>query len=718
MKALRILPFLLPVGPLPAIPLPEARVVTTDYHGVKVDDPYRYFGDKDNPEVAAWARALTEKSLAALSQVPERGKIMKIIENADAVQGDRVGWVAQPRPGEYFFLMRRQGEQVEQLFHQKPGGKPELVLDPRKIVDGKGSPVTIKHFSISPDVEHLAVAVTSGGGEDADLYVISLADGKVTEGPFSRARWGPAEWLPDSSGFFQTRLQDLAPGADPLQKFQKSRVYLHRLGTPEKDDRAVFGFGTEDGTGVKPADIVSLSPMGTSGWVLSSNGTGVSSDDIHHIARLDEVIAGTARWRKICDRSHLVGSMGGGAVELHGDHLYILSRKDAPNGRVLRISIDELDFAKAETVYTSPRGSIQGIKVAREGLYVRYLDGGPSRLVRLRWDAPDKPEAITMPGDGRISLHGNIGAYPDLEGIGVSFSSWTGPTKLLRVPADGTVAETLDLPQQAEPAISKELISRETTMPGHDGVEIPVSIIHRKDLPQDGRRPVLLGAYGAYGISIEPGFRPSDAAIYDMGGIRVVAHVRGGGELGDEWRLAGFQKTKPNTWKDVISVAEGLVREGYTTPAHICIQGASAGGITVGRAMTEKPDAVGAVLCGVGCMDAIRMENSPNGIPNLAEFGSVKTKEGFGALLEMSAYAHVKPGVKYPPILFYHGANDTRVELWQSLKMTARLISAQGPDAPVLLRVDYHLGHGSGSSRKQENEQQADLLAFFFSRCK
>ncbi|RYD34462.1 MAG: hypothetical protein EOP87_09150, partial [Verrucomicrobiaceae bacterium] len=516
MKALRILPLLLPICPLSAVPLPEARVVTTDYHGVKVDDPYRYFEDRENPEVAAWARALTEKSLAALSKVPERAEIMKIIESADAVQGDRVGWVAQPRPGEYFFLMRRQGEQVEQLFHQKPGGKPDLVLDPRKIVDGKGSPVTIKHFSVSPDVKHLAVAITSGG-EDADLYVVALADGKVTEGPFSRARWGPAEWLPDSSGFLYNRLQDLAPDADPLQKFQKGLVQHHRLGTAEKDDRAVFGFGTQDGTDVKPADIVSLSPMGGSGWVLSSNGTGVSSDDIHHIARLDEVIAGTAKWRKICDRSHLVGSMGGGAVELHGDHIYILSRKEAPNGRVLRMSLDELDFAKAETIYTAPRGSIQGIKVAREGLYVRYLDGGPSSLVRLRWAALDKPEAITMPGDGRISLHGNIGAYPDLDGIGVSFSSWTGPTRLLRIPAEGTGTQPLDLPQQVEPPISKELVSRETTMHGHDGVEIPVSIIHRKDLPKDGKRPVLLGAYGAYGISIEPGFRPSDAAICDMG---------------------------------------------------------------------------------------------------------------------------------------------------------------------------------------------------------
>jgi prolyl oligopeptidase len=335
----------------------------------------------------------------------------------------------------------------------------------------------------------------------------------------------------------------------------------------------------------------------------------------------------------------------------------------------------------------------------------------------MRWEAMGKPEEIAMPEEGRITLHGGNSA-PRFPGLGLSLGSWTRPARNYRTSESDQTVRLMELPQPAEPPICKDLVSRETMMPGHDGVMIPVSIVHRKDVPKDGKRPVLLSGYGAYGLTIEPGFRTPDVALFEMGAIKVVAHVRGGGELGDEWRKAGFQKTKPNTWKDMISVAEGLVKEGYTTPKQICIQGGSAGGITVGRAMTEKPEAIGAVLCGVGCLDALRFENSPNGIPNLPEFGSVKTKEGFEALREMSAYEHVKPGVKYPPVLFYHGANDTRVELWQSLKMTARLLAAQGADADVLLRVDYQLGHGSGASRKQENEQQADLLAFFFSRCR
>ena len=717
MKPLFWLPCLAFGADLVAAPLPEPRVVKTDYHGVTIEDPYRYFEETGNPEVASWAKALTDETLAKLAKVPEREKILRLITETDRVQGDRVGWVQEVAQGEYYFLMRREGDEVELLFRQKPGGKPELVLDPRTIEKGDGSPVTVKHYSLSPDHKRLAVGITSGGGEDANLYVLDAESTKILEGPVDRARWGRAEWLPDSSGFFYNRLQKLEPNSDPLQKFQKSTVYYHRLGTGELADRPIFGTGVNDGVEVKPEDITFVTIQEADGWVVALNESGVSPDYILHLAKLEDVIAGKPRWRQICDRKDNVGSMRGGAFEIQGDHIYLLTRNDAPNGKLVRVDLKTLDFAKAETVFTAPRGAIQDIAAAKEGLYVRYLSGGPSKVVRLPWDAMSKPEIIGTPEEGRISLFGGNGA-PRFSGLGLSLGSWTRPARNFRINGSGKAAQLLDLPQPAEPSICRDLVSRETMMPGHDGVMIPVSIVHKKDLPKDGKRPVMLSGYGAYGLNSEPGFRTSDAALFELGAIKVVAHVRGGGELGDEWRKAGFQKTKPNTWKDMISVAEGLVKEGYTAPKHICIHGGSAGGITVGRAMTEKPEAIGAVLCGVGCLDALRFENSPNGIPNLPEFGSVKTKEGFEALREMSAYEHVKPGVKYPPVLFYHGANDTRVELWQSLKMTARLLAAQGPDADVQLRVDYQLGHGSGASRKQENEQQADLLAFFFSHCR
>jgi prolyl oligopeptidase len=698
-----------------ALPVPRARPVVTDYFGTRIVDPYRYFEEKDQPEVAAWARAASEETFGKLSGLPDREKIAKWVEEADKIQGDKVGWVLEVAPGDYYFLMRRQEDAIELLFHQKPGGKPELVLDPREVVKSDGAPVTIKAFSISPDLKHLGVTITAGGGEMASLYLFELAGRKLVEGPYDRTRWGAAEWLPDSSGFFYNRLQKLGPDADPLETFQRSKIYYHKLGTGEAEDRVIFGEGVNPDVPVKPEEIVRVTPVANTGWAVATNDRGVSADYIHHVARVADIISGKPNWRKVCDRADLVGSMSAGGLAIHGDGLFLLSRKDAPNGKIVRVPL--MEPGEMKTIYQAPRGAIQDIASSREGLYVRVLDGGPSRLVRLPWEAMDKVEAIATAEEGRISLHEGMAGHPEASGMGFTLDSWTRPQRRYRTVPGEAVPVLSALPQLKEPPISANLVSREVMMPGHDGVKIPVSIIHRKDLPKDKTHPVMLIGYGAYGISLEPGFRSAETALFEMGGIKVVAHVRGGGELGDEWRLAGFQKTKPNTWKDMISVAEGLVREGYTTPRQICIHGRSAGGITAGRAITEKPEAFGAALIGVGVCDALRIENSPNGIPNIPEYGSAKTEAGFHALREMSAYEHVRPETTYPPVMLYHGANDTRVELWQSLKMAARLIAAQ-ENAEVLLRIDYQTGHGSGASREQENKLQTDLISFFLANCR
>lgn len=717
MSSARILLYLTVVNIVLAAPPPEPRVVTTDYHGMKVDDPYRHFEERGNTEVAAWARTLSDETFAKLADIPERARISKLIDEADKILGDSVGTIQQPVAGDYYFLMRRQDDVIELLFRQEPGGKPVLLLDPRTIEDGGGSPVTIGHFSLSPNRKYLAVGITTGGSENANLYVIDAATGAVLEGPIDRARWGPAQWLPDGSGFIYTRLQKLGPDADRQETFQRSIVFHHRLGTAENEDRPIFGIGVNPEVEVKPADLVFARPLGDSGWVVATSVTGVSADYIVHLARLDEVLAGRAKWRQVADRADLVGSMRGASSTLHGDHLFLLTRKDAPNGRIVRLNLKGEAFGEMETIFQAPSGAIQELAGNGDALYVRVLDGGPSRLFRLPWGALDQPQALEMPEEGRISLHGGIGAYPMLPGVSFTLSSWTRPPRHYRIEAGDARVQLIDLPQVAEPPVCGNLVSRQIRVKGHDGTLIPVSIVHRKDLPRDRTHPLLLVGYGSYGLSIEPGFSHTDAALLEMGAIKAVAHVRGGGELGDTWRLAGFRNNKPNTWKDMISAAEGLVAEGYTTPRQICIHGRSAGGITVGRALSEKPEAFGAVLIGVGLLDTVRAETTPNGVPNVPEFGSVKTKEGFEILHAMSAYHHLADGAKYPSTLLYHGANDTRVELWQSLKMTARLLAVQeAPD--VLLRIDYHTGHGSGASRRQANDLHADLFAFFISRCR
>ena len=243
---------------------------------------------------------------------------------------------------------------------------------------------------------------------------------------------------------------------------------------------------------------------------------------------------------------------------------------------------------------------------------------------------------------------------------------------------------------------------------------IPLSIVHKKGIPLDGSNSCILEGYGAYGSTLDPIFRPTWLAFLERGGVIAIAHVRGGGEYGEDWHLAGKEKTKPNTWKDFIACAEYLIKEKYTSAEHLAGQGGSAGGILIGNSIVDRPDLFGAAIDQVGDNNALRFEITSNGVPNIPEFGSVKTEEGFKALLAMDAYNKVKDGVKYPAVLLTTGINDPRVEPWMSAKMAARLQAATNSGKPVLLRVDYDAGHGFGSTKRQQNEQRADMYAFLF----
>ncbi len=250
-------------------------------------------------------------------------------------------------------------------------------------------------------------------------------------------------------------------------------------------------------------------------------------------------------------------------------------------------------------------------------------------------------------------------------------------------------------------------------IPSHDGVEVPVSLIYDKNMKRDGSNPVMMYGYGSYGITISPFFSTIFLTWVSEGGVIAISHVRGGGELGDAWHKAGYKQTKPNTWKDFIATAEYLHKEKISSPEKTMIFGGSAGGILVGRAMTERPDLFGVAVPAVGAMNTVRSEFTPNGPVNVPEFGTVKDESEFKALYEMDSYLHVEDGVKYPATMITAGINDPRVVAWEPGKFAARLQAANGSDKPILFRVDYESGHGSDAKTKSFQEF-ADIMSFSF----
>jgi prolyl oligopeptidase len=311
-------------------------------------------------------------------------------------------------------------------------------------------------------------------------------------------------------------------------------------------------------------------------------------------------------------------------------------------------------------------------------------------------------------------FEGNVGVpVTDPHETGVLFGvrGWLQSTRIMAYdPVKDRSDDTgLNLPSSIDTA---QFEAHELFATSYDGTQIPLSVIHRKGMALDGSHPTILAGYGSYGVSLEPRFNPTTLAWIERGGIMAIAHVRGGGEYGEGWHMAGFKQNKINTVLDFIACGQFLVDQHYTSPGRLAGEGGSAGGITVGGALTWRPDLFAVILDLVGMSDALRFETEPNGPPNVVEYGSIKTESGFHGLYAMSAYAHVHDGVAYPAVMFSTGANDPRVAPWHMAKMAARVQAATSSKRPVLLRVDYDAGHGIGSSNSQYESELADLWSF------
>jgi prolyl oligopeptidase len=356
-------------------------------------------------------------------------------------------------------------------------------------------------------------------------------------------------------------------------------------------------------------------------------------------------------------------------------------------------------------------GVLTGFARASDALYVTRRDGAVSRLFLLPLakdtGAVGAPREIKLPVAGSFETSGTD---PRLPGVLLSLNGWTRGVQIYAANAKGVTNTGLQ-PRGRFDALP-DYVATEVLVKSHDGAMVPLSIIHRKGLTLDGTAPTLLWGYASYGITEEPWFSAWRIAWLERGGVFAVANPRGSGAFGQDWYKAGFQASKPNTWKDFIATAEYLVANKYTSPARLGIWGGSAGGILVGRAMTERPDLFRAVISSVGVNDAVRAELTPNGVPNIPEFGTHTTESGFRALLAMSMYHQIVDQTPYPAVLFTHGVNDPRVDVWHSSKAAARLQAATSSGRPVLLRLDFQSGHGVGDTREQRNAERADVLAF------
>ena len=685
---------------LPATPV---RAVTEDYFGTKVTDPYRWLEETSAPTVVSWMKAQNDYTRAVLKRIPGRDKLLeriKALDNAGSVVSG-----LQVVAGHSFYLKTDPGSDNRKLYVRDKGDAPErLLVDPEKMTTADGKHFSIDYFAPSLDAKYVAYGISPGGSEESVLHVLEAASGKVLSDAIDRAEFAQPTWLPDNSILY-TRAQKLMPDAAPSAKYQKTRSYRHVLGADPEKEMAVAGYQVNPAIPSSQDDFtwVSYSP-GAPSYLVALVVHGVQNEIDLYTARKSAKLDAQTAWKKIADASDDITG-----YDVYGDTIYLRSHKDASRFKILRTSLEHPDLAHAQVVVPSSEVVVTGLAAAADGLYVQDLDGGIGRLRKLSYGG-GAIQPLQLPFEGAIQ---SLVTDPTAPGAWLELVSWTKSP--LWFALDGTSGKLTDtglvLPS---PVDFSQIESEEVKAPSADGTMVPLSIIHKKGLALDGLHPTWLEAYGAYGITLDPSFTPTRLAFLEAGGVFAVAHARGGGEYGEDWHVAGKKLTKQHTIDDMLAGARYLIDHKYTSPAHLAGEGTSAGGITIGGAITQRPDLFGAALIRVGDSDSMRSELMASGPANIPEFGTVKEADGFKALYAMDAYQHVKPETPYPAILLTTGANDPRVAPWQAAKMTARLQASTSSGKPVLLRVDYDAGHGLGSTKSQRDEELADEVAFLF----
>jgi prolyl oligopeptidase len=684
-----------PHNSIPAAPVARIDVVRDTYFGDTLSDPYRWMENDKDPEWLPFLKGQNDHARAVLDALPNRATLLKRIQqlSGDTVATSRI----QRTRTSLFYQQRPLGADNYQLFVSSgAGGKARVLIDPTAISDLK-SHVSLDWWNASPDGRHVVYGLSKDGSEDSTLHVIDVATGANLPETIANTQAANPQWLDDGSGFFYNQLTG---AVDTPERFLDSQARFHRLGTDPAADPILMKRGLVPGIDFERIQMPYIATFeGARHAVLLL--ADVRPESHAFLAPLADAVAGTAAWTAFAGFEDEVTD-----VQLDGEDLYVIANKGTPRGRVLKLSAAAPSLARATEMVPQGAVVLESFVRARDGLYLRAIDGGISRLKRLSRNG--KVTEIALPFDGSLSALNADAAH---DGALFSLTGWLAPAGIYAVTASGTVSDTGITPKPGIDVSGYE--TKRLFATAKDGVKIPYSLIYKKGLKLDGSAPAWISAYGSYGIAAyTPAFLGRVLARVDAGTVVGYANVRGGGEYGREWHKAGQLANKPNTWRDLIAVCEDLCLKKYSSPAHLAIGGRSAGGITVGRAMTERPELFAAVIDGVGWSNPLRYVVEQNGYGEEPEWGAISDESGYRALKSIDTYQAVRDGTAYPAVLLTTGVTDPRVAPFHVGKLTARLQAASSSGKPILLRVDYDAGHGIGSTRAQQDREAADTYAF------
>jgi len=681
-----------------------SKTVTDAYFNTKVIDEYRNLEDLKDPSTIKWMKDQTKYALSVLQSIPNRQYYIDKRLEFDKRKSFSVSNINITENDFYFYLKQKPGENTMKVFFRKKfRGDEKEIFDPQKYKPENKKNYQINYIKPNYDGSKVAIALTESGKEISEMITYDLIQNKVL--PYTITHCWPSDgggisWLPDNNSFVYLHYPVIDPNSPLFLKDMQSVLY--KIGDDPQKLNILLSRQNNSDLNIKTEDFPNVSlPTKNCKYLIGQISGPVKFKDTYY--RTVKNIEKKSQWKFLFSKEDKVSDF-----IIKENIIIYVSEKNGTNA-IYSTPLNNPDFKAPIIVVQNIRDEvINNIYSIKDGFVFNTSKNGVEAKLYLYTD--EKINLLTLPftaGDISVITHNE-----QSNDFWITCSGWKNETARFKY---NSLTEKF-IPENLAPVIEypefKDIVVEETVVKSHDGLDIPLSLIYSKNIKKNKHNPLLMDAYGAYAFNNSPYFAKTYMLWVLQGGIVAIAHVRGGAEKGEEWYKGGYKSTKPNSWKDLISCTEYLIKENYTSPENTAIWGASAGGITIGRAMTERPDLFKVSIIDAGIVNASRMEFTPNGLNSAKEFGSLSIELEFKALLEMDAYQHIRKEGKYPATLITSGINDPRVSPWMPTKFAAKLIADNTSDNPILLKIDYEGGHGGDIPVAQKYDNLADSFAF------
>lgn len=674
------------------LPYPETRMddVAEDYHGTVVADPYRWLEDDNSDETAAWVKAQNEVTFDYLSHIPYRDAVKNRITELNNYPKDGM----PSKHGDWYYYYMNDGLQNQSVLcrsRSADGAGDEVFLDPNTL--SSDGTVALNSASFSKDGKYVAYSVAAAGSDWVEIRVRDTETGRDLPDLINWVKFSGGSWAKDSKGFYYSRYDEPAKGSEFSAKNEYQKVYYHRLGDAQSQDKLIYHDGRY------PLRYFHGGESEDGKYIFISASEGTHGTELLYREKANDSAPFRVLFPGFENDYHIVYSQD--------DTAFVMTNEDAPNYRVITVDLKE-GRSSAREFIPEKENTLRGVNDVGGNLFTFYLEDAATHVYQYGMDG-NLIRKVDLPDLGSASGFG--GKDEDTETF-YSITSFTSPSTVYSYDIATGTSKVLKKPQvDFDPDL---YTTDQVFFTSKDGTKVPMFIVHRRDMKKDGRNPLLLYGYGGFNISYGPSFSPNIIMFLEQGGIYVMANIRGGGEYGENWHRAGMLENKQNVFDDFIGAAEYLIANKYTSSDKIAIQGGSNGGLLVGACMTQRPDLFAVAIPQVGVLDMLRYHRFTIGWGWVVEYGSADDPDQFDFIYKYSPLHNLKEGMCYPATLITTGDHDDRVVPAHSFKFAAALQAAQGCDNPTLIRIETNAGHGAGKPTSKRIEEAADIYSFIF----